>query len=65
MPNQESKEAVAQVPYCVWPKNLSLHGWNEPEHCHGEAASSFLSTCLAAFFIQHHKGNVKPPSSTL
>ena len=59
MPNQESKEAVAQVPYCFWPKNLWLLGRNEREHCHGKAAISSLSTRMADFFAQHHEGDVK------
>ena len=58
VPNQKSKEAVAQVPYCFWSKSLLLHGWNKWEHCHSEAATSSLSTCLAVFFAQH-QGNVK------
>ena len=50
---------------------------NEREHCHGEAASSFLPT-FPAFFVQHLKGDIKssfkmewadslliPPSSTI
>ena len=56
VPNQESEGAAAQMLYCFWPKNFGLHGRNEQEHCHDETASFFLSTCLAAFFTQYHKG---------
>ena len=59
VPNQENKEAIAQVPYCFWRKNLSLHVRNEREHCYGEATSSYLSTCMAVFFAEHDEGDVK------
>ena len=66
VPNQESKEAVAQVLYCFWPKSFDyMDGMSRSivMHSHGEVVSSPLSICLVAFFAQHDKGNVKPLSS--
>ena len=50
---------------CLIVFGQKIFDYMEWENCHGEADSFFLSTCLAVFFVQHHKGIIKPSSSTL